>query len=94
MTLTPEQLAKLGEHKARMDKALASEQCLLHLIWHLRDTEFFFGDEGSDDVAEILQKYGFIERVKYDPSAHGEVECADPGDEIWHWMPEVLEWKP
>lgn len=43
----------------------------------------FFGDETSEELCPILQKYGFVRRERYDPNKHGEVDCVEPGDEMW-----------
>ena len=40
-------------------------------------------EEYSDELFEILQGFGLFSRVRYDPKIHGEIDDADPGDEIW-----------
>ena len=34
---------------------------------------------------EIAGKHGLARRVEYDPNKHGNIDYADPGDEIWYW---------
>lgn len=43
----------------------------------------FFETEQSEEWCALLAKYGYVERVAYDPSAHGSIDHADAGDEIW-----------
>ena len=48
------------------------------------DGEYVF-DAESEEVLELALQYGLTRREKYDPEKHGEVEDAEPGQEIWCW---------
>lgn len=52
------------------------------LAW-ARSRENFFGDEDSEKFMEIAEKHGLVQRVKYDPALHGEIEDAEPGCDVW-----------
>ena len=48
--------------------------------------DYFEGGSGEldcFDFEEIGAKTGLVERVIYDPDMHGEIEAAEPGDQIW-----------
>ena len=48
--------------------------------------DYFEGGSGEldcFDFEEIGAKAGLVERVIYDPDMHGEIEAAEPGDQIW-----------
>lgn len=47
----------------------------------------WWGDEWSEAVMPIAVQAGIAERVPYDPEMHGEGVEAEPGDEIWVWLP-------
>ena len=51
----------------------------------------FCGDEWSEDVLPLAQQAGLCHRAMYDPEIHWDydIECAEPGDEIWVFGEEV-----
>lgn len=49
------------------------------------DNPAWWGDESSEEIMPIAEKYRLAECVAYDPEIHGYEIYADEGDEIW-WI--------
>jgi len=53
------------------------------VLRHILNDRSFFEKEESEEWCALLAKYGYVERVTYDPSTHGDIDHADAGDEVW-----------
>jgi hypothetical protein len=51
------------------------------LDW-MRDPSFFSFEE-SEELCEMAERHGLVERVVYDEALHGEIQDCEPGDRIW-----------
>jgi len=43
----------------------------------------FFDSEESEKWCELLAKFGYAERITYDPEKHGQIDNAEPGFDVW-----------
>lgn len=54
----------------------------------------FCATEICEELLPMALSAGLCQRVPYDPDKHGDIEDADPGDEIWWLVPKGKEAKP
>lgn len=52
---------------------------------YLANRDDWYSDEWSEEIMPIAEQCGLAEEVIYDPEAHGEIEDAEPGCEVWIW---------
>tara|TARA_Y100000310_G_scaffold345276_1_gene463338 strand:+ start:3705 stop:3926 length:222 start_codon:yes stop_codon:yes gene_type:complete len=53
--------------------------------WAKNACQCGFDFEESEDIMEMAQRHGLVDRVEYDPKKHGEEIDCDEGDMIWYW---------
>ena len=60
----------------------------------IRNKDYWFGDEWSEDVMPFAVEAGLAVQVKYDPEIHGQIEDAEPGYDVWIWTDALKEPTP
>jgi hypothetical protein len=57
------------------------------MTWVTEGVEEFFSYENSENIMQLAQQHGVVERVAYDPEVHTDVdgEYYSKGDMIWYW---------
>jgi hypothetical protein len=58
-----------------MDNLKAFAQEIIRLTWE--------GYVDAPDIQEVAEKHGLLARKPHDPKEDGEVDYAEPGDEIY-----------
>ena len=46
----------------------------------------------TEELMKLAEKHGRASRVKYEPRIHGGICDANPGDEIWWWGDDLVQY--